>query len=150
PDGQFREQKIKVQLEEPVKTPDPSPVQLIDLSMRPNGPVLSVLTAGGKLRTSSVTQRDNLLTGETVKELSGGEIALPKRRGKGPPSFLRLSGVGDNVYVAWQDGHVVRVNTQDLEEPTIMEEVDLLRDNGATLTALEFQIGKTTLLAGDS
>jgi phosphate transport system permease protein len=109
-----------------------------------------VLTAGGKLRTSSISERPDPNTGDMVKELTGGEIALPARQGKGQPRYLLLSGVGDNAYVAWEDGHLVRVSTQDLEEPKVVEEVDLVRDKGAHLTAFQFQIGKTTLLAGDS
>src|SRR5262249_7003284 len=43
PEGQLRAQKITVELEDPIKPPDPAAVQLIDLSMRPTGPVVSLL-----------------------------------------------------------------------------------------------------------
>jgi phosphate transport system permease protein len=148
-DGQWRSRKIKVELEEPIKPTEPGAVQLIDLTMRSEGPVVSLITAEGKLRTNSVSKHDNLLTGEVVKELSGGELALPPRAGKGPPDYLLLSGVGDNVYLIWKDGHLVRVSTQDLENPQVVEEMELLGD-GTTVTAVQFLIGKTTLLVGDS
>jgi len=158
-EGQWRGRKIKVELEEPIKPPE-SPqgeggvrregaIQLIDLSMRPEGPVVSLLTADGKLRTNSVSKHENLLTGEITKELSGGEMVLPSRSGKGPPDYLLLSGAGDNVYLIWKDGHLLRVSTQDLENPRVVEETELLGD-GTTVTAVQFQIGKTTLLVGDS
>jgi phosphate transport system permease protein len=149
PEGQLRTQKIKVDLEEPIKPPDPAPVALIDLSMR-TGPVISLLTTGGTLRTTSVSQRENLLTGETIKELTGGQMALPRRAGKGPPKHLLLSGVGDNVYLVWEDGHLLRINTRDLKDPRVAEEVDLLGGPGVTLTALRFLIGKASIVAGDS
>ena len=150
PEGQLRGQKIKVDFDEPIKPTDPAAVLLIDLSMRPSGPIISLLTAEGKLRTTSVSTREDLLTGEKVKELSGGELALPTHAGKGRPGHLLLSGVGDNIYLVWDDGHLLRVSTQDLENPKIVEEVDLLGKEGLSLTALQFQIGKTTLLVGDS
>jgi phosphate transport system permease protein len=150
PEGQLRVQKIRVELDEPIKPPEPVPVRLIDLSVRPAGPVVSLLTADGKLRTNSVTTRENLLNGEKIKELSGGELALPGGPGKHPPQHLLLSGIGDNVYLIWDDGHLVRVSTQDLENPRLVEEVELLGEPGLTMTAVQFQIGKATLLVGDS
>jgi len=148
-DGQWRSRKIKVELEEPIKPTEPGAIQLIDLTLRSDGPVVSLITPEGKLRTNSVSKHENLLTGEVVKELSGGELSLPPRAGKGPPDYLLLSGVGDNVYLIWKDGHLVRVSTQDLENPQVVEEVELLGD-GTTVTAVQFQIGKATLLVGDS
>lgn len=150
PEGQLRVQNVKVDFDEPIKPPDPAAVQLIDLSMRSNGPVISLLTKDGKLRTNSVSKHENLLTGETVKDLSGGELELPTRAGKGPPDYLLLSGVGDNVYLIWTDGHLTRVSTQDLENPKVVEEVELLGESGVKVTALQFLIGKATLLVGDS
>jgi phosphate transport system permease protein len=148
-DGQWRSRKIKVELEEPIKPTEPGAIQLIDLTMRSEGPVVSLITAEGKLRTNSVSKHENLLTGEVKKELSGGELSLPPRAGKGPPDYLLLSGVGDNVYLIWKDGHLVRVSTQDLENPQVVEETELLGD-GTTVTAVQFLIGKATLLVGDS
>ncbi|HEV2947067.1 MAG TPA: ABC transporter permease subunit [Gemmataceae bacterium] len=149
PEGQFRAEKIQVDFEEPIKPTEPGAVQLIDLSIRPDGPVISLLTVNGKLRTSSVSNRPNFLNGQTVKELTGGEMSVPARAGKGLPDYLLLSGVGDNVYLIWTDGHLLRISTQDLENPKVVEEVELLGD-GSKLTAVQFQIGKSTLLAGDS
>jgi phosphate transport system permease protein len=150
PEGQFRSQEIKVELDEPIKPTEAVAVQLIDLSIRPTGPVLSLLTADGKLRTTVVSSRENLTTGETIKELSGGELTLPPTSPKGHPQHLLVTGVGDNVYLIWEDGQLVRVNTQDLEEPKIVETVDLLGQKGLTVTAVQFQLGKSTLLVGDS
>ncbi|HKI34767.1 MAG TPA: ABC transporter permease subunit [Gemmataceae bacterium] len=150
-EGQLRAQGIKVEFEEPIKPLEPVAVHRIDQSVRPTGPVISLLTADGKLRTTSVSTREDLLTGEIVKELTGGELALPARPGAGLPKYLLVSGVGDNVFLAWEDGHLVRVSTQDLEEPKVVEEVELLeKRSGLKLTALQFLIGKATLLVGDS
>src|SRR6516164_1930816 len=150
PEGQLRAQKIKVKLEDPVKPADPSPVKLLDMSMRPGGAVLSVLTADGKLRVSAVTEVDNLETGEKKKELSGGEMTLPPHSHGTLPKYLLLSGVGDNVFVVWEDGGLVRVDARDIENPKVVERINLLDQPGLSLTAAQFLIGKTTLLVGDS
>ncbi len=149
PDGQWRAEKIQMELEEPLILAESGAVRLIDLSMTTEGPMFSLLTVDGKLRTNFISKRENLLTGEIVKTLSGGELMGPTPAGKDPPDYLLISGVGDNVYLVWQDGHLVRVSTQDLENPRVVEEMELLAD-GAKVTALQFQIGKTTLLVGDS
>src|SRR5262249_42124381 len=71
----------------------------------------------------------------------------PARDGRGKPAHLMATGIGDSVFVAWDDGHCARVGTRDVEEPKVAEEFHFT--NGAKLTALAFLIGKETLLAGD-
>jgi phosphate transport system permease protein len=63
---------------------------------------------------------------------------------------LMLSGVGDNVYVVWQNGRLTRISTQDIETPKIVEEVELLGDPALSITAIQFLIGKGSMLVGDS
>jgi len=150
PQGQLRLQQIKVDLEDPLKPEGAAAVVLLDLSLRPTGPVVSILTTDGKLRTNSVSKRENFETGETVKELSGGEMSLPPRPDQGQPAYLLLAGAGNMVFLAWQDGHLLRVNTQNLEEPKLAEELELLSEPGLKLTALQMLNGRETLLAGDS
>jgi phosphate transport system permease protein len=151
PEGQLRVQKMNVELEEPIRPTEPAAVVLIDLSMRTSGTVVSLLTGDGKLRTTAVSKRVDYLTGETVKELTRGELALPQQVGRGQPKFLLLSGVGDNVYLVWEDGYLIRVSTQELEDLKVVERVNLLdKAEGSSLTALQFMVGKTTLLVGDS
>jgi phosphate transport system permease protein len=150
PEGQLRAQKISVKLEEPIKPVEASAVKLIDTSMRPNGAVLSVLTADGKLRISAVTEREDLLTGKKTRELSGGELPLPPRGDGSLPRYLLLSGVGDNVFVVWEDGQFIRVSAQDIDNPKVVENAEFLGQPELSLTAVQFLIGKTTLLVGDS
>jgi phosphate transport system permease protein len=154
PEGQVRLHKIKVDLEEAIKTAGQGAVVLIDLSVRHDGTMVSMLTADGKLQTSTVKAgggNELLIPGvEPKNELSGAVLPIPPRPGKGQPNSLLLSGVGDNVDLVWNDGHLVRVNTKDPESPKVVEEVELLGQEGMTVTALQYQIGKTTLLVGDS
>jgi phosphate transport system permease protein len=148
PQGRLWAQRIKIQLEPPIKPEEADAVRLIDLSMNGSDPMISAFTANGKLRTIFMTTRDDLLTGEKVKEQVSGEMVFDPR--EKPPDHLLLSGAGDSVFLVWDTGQLVRINTQVPENPTIAEEVDLLAQDGLMVTALQFLIGKSTLLVGDS
>jgi phosphate transport system permease protein len=145
----FRSQTFVAEIDKPLKSDNTSPVVLLDHSVRTTGFVVSALTADGALRTSAVTKKKNLALDTVILEVDEGQMPLPARAGGKPPSYLLVSGVGDNVFAVWDDGHAVRVSTQRIDKPRVVEEFDLVGPE-ATLTALQFMIGKTTLLAGDS
>ena len=69
-----------------------------------------------RLRTDSLSKRENMLIGETENDVTGGEMLVPRARTRCMPHWLLLSGVGDNVFLAWEDGRLIRISTQDLEE----------------------------------
>ncbi|NBC95304.1 MAG: ABC transporter permease subunit [Deinococcus-Thermus bacterium] len=77
------------------------------------------------------------------------------RDGRGA-RFCRVNGLGDTLYVAWADGVVRRFRTSGSgggvadAGPRLIEEVDLVADAAAQLTAFDFLIGRTTLIAGTS
>jgi len=144
-----RTYQVRAEFDPPMKLDRPSPVLLADLSIRPNGPVLCSLTADGILRTSEVSTRENLITGETIRELVSGEYQVAPRGPAGLPRFLAVNSVGDNVFLAWADGTLHCINTRKLESPVLVEEARVT-EHGAQLTAVQFMIGKTTFLTGDS
>lgn len=122
----------------------------MDQSVRPSGPTVAVYTADGYLRIKRVTQRRNLLTGQTTTMLTGGELKVEAPPGKGPPARLLLSGIADTLYLVWQDGHLMRFDARNIDAPVVAETLELVGVPGETLTALEFMIGKATLVVGDS
>jgi phosphate transport system permease protein len=147
--GTLRHYQLKAEFDEPIKAPAPGAIALVDLTIRPNGPVIGSLAADGTLRISETTTRENYLTGETVRELNGGSIKIPPRGQLGLPTHVLVNGVADSVYLAWKDGHLLRVNTANINKPLIAEEMSLV-EAPAKLTALQFMIGKATLISGDS
>src|SRR5205085_1018640 len=102
-----------------VKIDNPLGIDLIDLSMRGEeeggSGFLCFLTSDGKLHTHSVKRSTSLATGNPIlkPELSG-ELALPAREGANKPDHLMLAGIGDSIFVAWGDGHCVRVLARDV------------------------------------
>ncbi len=150
PAGQLRLEKLSVKLEAPIELTGSQPIRLIDYSPRPTGEMFCVLSDDGHLQLHATETRENLLTGENVVEVTGTELPLAAPVEKGPPDYLLLSASGDHVYVAWRDGTLLHFSTRDFDHPKLVEQVDLVPDPAESLTALEFLLGKTTLLAGDS
>ncbi|MEY4674586.1 MAG: hypothetical protein RL148_2370 [Planctomycetota bacterium] len=130
-----------------------SAVVALDHSVGAGGPVLAVLTADRKLHLRSFRTKRNLLTGKEDVVARGGTLDLQptehSARLERVPEHLLLSGAGDNVYLVWQDGTCLRVDTRDLDNPAVVETVDLTPEDGTRLTAAAFLIGKTTLAVGD-
>src|SRR5262245_24789382 len=110
PEGQLRSVRVEVNLEKPIKAENPSPVFLVDRAVRTTGPIYTVLTDDGKLRVNTITKTRNLETGKEELELEGAELPYKPPPGKEKPNFLLVSGAGDNVYLAWKDGHLIRFN----------------------------------------
>jgi hypothetical protein len=81
------------------------------------------------------------------------DIALRRRDDDRPrprnPVRLLVSGLGDNVYVAWEDGRLERYDSRDITRPVLAEVVDLTPEPDTRLTSLDFLIGKTSLVVGD-
>lgn len=150
PEGQFRTQKLSKEIGEPFYFDNPAAIRLLDQSVRPSGPTIAAYTADGLLRIQRVTQRRNLLTGQTTTVLTGGYIQVPARPGKGHPDHLLLSGIADTIYLAWADGHMMRFDARDLNAPVLAETIELVGVPGETVTALRFMIGKATIVVGDS
>jgi phosphate transport system permease protein len=149
PTGQFRRQKLIIELEPPIATPDTKPIDLVDHVSSAGGSVFCSLSADGKLRVSALETQHDLLTSEDVSTLEGTELPLPPGP-DGPPTYLRMAGLGDYAYLAWPNGRLLRFEIRDLAHPRLVEDIKLLTEPGATLTALEPLLGGTSLVAGDS
>lgn len=140
--------QVKLTLEASVPLSPGRAIRCVDLSVRTNGTVVCSVSEDGILRVSEVTEKKNLITGKVTRELSGGELALPAKA-MGLPSYSLFNGVGDNVFLIWKTGELQRVNTRKMEAPVLVESVRLTDEN-VSITAVQFMIGKTSLLVGDS
>lgn len=124
-------------------------IELISVVMTPGGPVLSYMTEDGILRIQRLISRRNLLTGQVTTTVSGGEIRIDLSE-HGMPDWLELSGRGDTTYLIWSDGRLVRIDSRNLNELAIAEELSLIPEGDSTVTTVSFLIGRTTLVVGDS
>lgn len=150
PEGQFRLQTVAVSLTDPVALAE-APIRLVAMSVRPSGPVIAALDDRGVLSLRSVRERKNLLTGEVSLTLRGGDLDVSAAaHGDAPARWLLVNGHGDNVFLAFADGRTLRYDIGDIRAPRLAETVDLTGPAGPRLTSLAFQIGKSSLMAGDA
>ena len=110
-------------------------VRALDVTAAGVGPVLAGWVDG----TGLVLFAD----GATVPLPVPATAAVPA----GPPAFLRIGDRAADVTAAWADGTAARFNTRNASNPRFEEVVDLT--GGETLTALEWVVGRGTLLVGD-
>jgi len=151
PIGQLRIQRLLLEQDEAVVAFEGSKVARLDIRVLVSGPIVAALDESGTLLISRISQRRNLLTGAVTTTLSGGSIQIPQVRSRGLPAHVRLTGVGDNVYLIWPEGFMVRYDARNLESPQEAEELWLLRPgSGTTVSTVDFLIGGTTMLVGDS
>jgi phosphate transport system permease protein len=150
PEGQLRLQTAVAELQEPIDLELKTPIRLVDYAGLSDGEMYCVLTEDNQLRLEIVTRRENMLTGETVNSVRHTTLPFKPRDGNDAPTYLLLSGQGDNVYLAWPDGELLRFDVRDFDNPVLAETLDLVPDLDRKLTVLSFMLGRNTLLAGDS
>lgn len=150
PSSQVRRQELAVDLGESIKVSPDSPIELMDVTIRPDGPVLAALAADGTLFIKKASSKKNLMTGKVKTVLSGGEVKLSLDPADGKPQFLLLSGIADTVYVIWENGKLLRFDTRDPDAPTLAETLQVTSDPTAKVTAATFLIGKTSIAIGDA
>jgi phosphate transport system permease protein len=148
-EGQYRLQTLALDLKDPVVIEAGSPIRLVDISIKNTGPILALVSDSGTLHLKEVSIKRNMMTRKETIQLFGGSLALPARAGGQPPERLLLSGLGDNAFIAWNNGDLLRIDSRVIEAPVVAETLSLLRDGATRLTMLDFLIGKTSLVSGD-
>ncbi|HET6882248.1 MAG TPA: ABC transporter permease subunit [Pirellulales bacterium] len=148
-ENHFRRHELAVELDPPVEMA-PAAIELLDLAERSNTKIVGSLAADGKLRLTTLKRIRGLKAGDGSYKVRTIELPQPARRPPGKPMALFISGVGDNLFVVWKDGSLVRYDLQSITKPRIAEEIDLLPDASQTVTAVSMLVGKATLVVGDS
>jgi len=151
PQGQLRRQSLEVRVAETPLEAAPAAIRRVDQAVTRDGRVVLTCAADGHARLHSLTEAKNLLTDETTYDIGEtAELPLPAGSADGVPDFALLSGRGDQVYLAWKDGKLLRFAAGDPAQPKLAEERDLTPDAQSELTKLELLLGGTTLIAGDA
>lgn len=147
--GQLQQVQVETSWESPIVSQTTASVVLIDHVVRPTGPAYCALSADGRLVLASVRKRKNLLTGQMTLTPETSQLPF-HAHGRGLPARIFLPGLGDNVYLLWTDGHLVRYDTREPANARVAEELDLIPEPGVELTAAGLMPGRATLLVGDS
>lgn len=146
---QFRFDFFEWAIDDPIAVAD-SAIRLIDHSESTSGRTFVALTGAGELKIEQVTERTNLLTKKVTRTVREGAIPYDAFPGRGEPMRVLLTGLGDNVLLIWKDGRAERYDARNITAVSLAEQLDLLEGDDAQIEAVEFLIGKATLLVGDS
>lgn len=147
---QFALRSLSWRVEDAIPVTDGSAIVAVDLSIPSSGPAFASVDSRGVLRVTRVSSTQNFLTGKVSLTAESGALELAAVASRGLPRWVLLRGLGDNALAVWEDGHAVRVDVRELEQPRVAEEVDLLPAGDARVTALAFLNAKNTIVVGDS
>ena len=146
--GQVRLQKLKLSLGESIKVAE-KPIVMLDLVVRSTGTILCTFAEDNRLRMQEITERTNILTGETVLNTTTSELPYEAPAGRQQPAFLSLTGLGDQVLLLWKDGLLLRYDARNQKKAQVAEQIQVV-EPGAEVTAVASMIGRSTLVVGDS
>lgn len=144
------EAPVRARLDDPVALGSAAVVHA-DFADTGTGVAVVAITADGRLHTKIRTTRHDLAEDREIVEYTGASATLAEIVGdpsNTAPDHVWLVGRGDNVWAAWNDGRLLRIDTRDFERPVLAERLDLLAD-ARTIRATTFLAGKSTLLVGD-
>jgi phosphate transport system permease protein len=148
PQGQLRINGLSVSLEAPIATGSDQPVVLLDHTRSRNVINYAAMTADGRVFLQRARGQMNMMTRQVRYTTTTAFIDYEPRHES--PAYVKLTGLGDNVYMIWRDGVMHRYDTRVFENISRVETLDLTPEPGVDITAIDFMIGKTTLLVGDS
>ena len=148
PENQYRKQSVSVELKDPALLEEGAEITKVDLSMKLDSPIIAAVSSTGTLHLKEVDIRTNMLTGKTSVTLYGGSLRMEEMVEK-TPLYVLLAGLGDNVFLIWEDGRMARVDSRQANDMSVVEEENLLGEGGSKITLAEFLIGKTSLVVGD-
>ncbi|HLQ38266.1 MAG TPA: hypothetical protein VK348_10710, partial [Planctomycetota bacterium] len=148
--GQLRRQGLQVRSGEVLEL-GTVPVARADFVDGGAGCVIAAVTTDRRLHLHAVSSRHNLITDEDETVMTGGAVPLADIGvvHSELPDRVLLAGAGDNVYLLWNDGRLVRVDARRLEAPVHAETLDILPEHGVRMTACASLLGNGTLLVGD-
>ena len=162
--GQYATVRMVTEFDAPASTSLQRPVIDADITMLSGGPLVAALDANGQVRMETISSRRNLLTDELVTTASGSTIDAKSTDAKGDtggfvPRFVRVSELGDQLFLVAEDGAARRYEIRDVESPVLMESFDAVPDQVRTdqlqpgrqkVTCVARVFGGNALAVGDS
>jgi phosphate transport system permease protein len=148
--GQLRLQTVRASVSDAIVPVGGAAVTRVDCTSRPTGRVCCLLSDDGQLTVHAVRRRQSLQRESSESSVVSAAVPYTPDADRGPPRYLMLAGQADNLYLIWNDGHLLRFDLRDLAKPRLAEELDLLTELNETITAVQFLSGKTTLAVGDT
>ena len=122
----------------------------VDATELATGPLIAALGEDGSVRIEAISQRRNLLTDEVITEATGSTLE-PEIDGStdSPVRFVRVSELGDQVFLICESGEGRRYEIRSLESPQQMEQFSL-GGKSPGVTAVARLFGGNALVVGDA
>ncbi len=150
PEGQFRVQRMRVELQQEIASSHAARVVLIDHTSTQTQRRIAALHADGSLALYVVTERTNLMTGEVSLSSSEGLVPYKHIEKRGEPRHMLLASGGSSLYLVWKDGLAERYDTRDLANLKLAEIFDLVPEPNAEVSTITTLLGETSLVVGDT
>ena len=122
------------------------PIVDVDLTILSGGPCLAAVDAEGRVRVEKLSSRRNLLTDQVVTTAEGSTI--PPQPDAPPRHFVRLTGLGDQLFLFSRTGTFQRHLIRDVGQPNRLEEGNLLPAS-RHITAVTRLFGGSAFVLGD-
>ena len=170
--GQYATVRMVTEFDAPASTSLQRPVIDADITLVSGGPLVAALDAKGQVRMETISSRRNLLTDELVTTASGSTIDTKSTDAKTDaktdvtgnaggfvPRFVRVSELGDQLFLVAEEGAARRYEIRDVESPVLMESFDAVPDQVRTdqlqpgrqkVTCVARVFGGNALAVGDS
>ena len=128
----------------------------VDVTLLASGPLIVALDERGNVRVEATSSRRNLLTDELVTTSVGATIAAADAEpaaaagagGAFVPRFVRVSELGDQLFLIAGDGAAKRYEIRDVEAPVPMESFTVA-PAGTAVTDVEHMFGGGSFAAAD-
>ena len=142
-------QKIQLvsELEDYVSTTLTRPITDIDLAITNRGFCFAALDDKGNIRFEKSTFQNNLLTDDGSVINVG--TTLQEEIVPSGLDFIRVSGLGDQLFAFTSSGSFKRFAIRDVDHPVLMEERDLLQEK-TSLTHVTRLFGENSFVIGDN
>jgi len=137
---------LLVELGGPPAEPLAGPVIDVDVVQLAGGPLVAAVDEAGRVRVETVTAKRNMLTGKMTTTPRGATIE-PADGFKA--RFIRVSTLGDQLFLIAADGAARRYLIRSLDAPVEMERF-AVGDAATAITAVERLFGGVALAVGDS
>jgi phosphate transport system permease protein len=152
--GQCATVRLVTEFDAPPSTALQHPVIDADITMLTGGPLVAALDTTGQVRVETISTRRNLLTDELITTASGATIEGKPADAAGNasgfvPRFVRVSELGDQLFLIAEDGAARRYEIREVESPVLMESFDVATDRH-TVTCVARVFGGNALAIGDS
>jgi len=130
----------------PASPPLGGPITEVDVVPLGDGALVAALDDAGRVRVERAASKRNMLTGKVTVKTTGATIE-PVAGFR--PRFVRVNGLGDQLFLFAADGAARRYLIRDVTKPELMETFDAAA-GAADVATVERLFGGATLAVADT